>query len=65
MKKYYLKNKTYKTYYKSRYSKGMFHYVVDINEAASLTKMQVIKLLNELKHKENFEMIEKRNIDGK
>lgn len=65
MKKYYLKNKTYETYYKSKYSKGSFHYVANINDATSLTKGQAIKLLDELRHKENFEIIEKRDRNGK
>lgn len=59
MKKYYLRNKTYGTYYKSRYSKGNFHWVVDICEAKALTKAEANKLLNEIKNKENFEVIEK------
>jgi len=61
-KKYYLRNKNYGTYYKSRYSKGNFHYVVDNSNATLLTKSEASKLLNEIKNKENFEIIEKKEI---
>lgn len=61
-KKYYLKNKTYGTYYKSRYSKGNFHYVVGNYNATLLTKSEANKLLNEIKNSEYFEIVEKKEI---
>lgn len=59
-KKYYLRNKEYKVYFRSRWEKGTFHYVVNRDEATVLTKEKANKLLNELKHSENYEIIEKK-----
>lgn len=59
MKKYYLKNKKYGMYFKSRWYKGIFHYVANIFDAKELNKTDAIKLLKELKHQENYEIIEK------
>ena len=53
-----LKNKTYKMYFRTRLFKGSFHWIVDINEATQMNKLQAIKLLKELKHQENFEIVE-------
>jgi len=60
--KYVLKNKTYGTYFKTKLYKGTFHYVVDFMEATRLTKQQASKLLNELKHKENYEILKVKEI---
>lgn len=60
MKKYYLRNKNYKTYFKKKLSKGIFHWVSNIKEAKFLTKEEAEKLLNEIKGKENFEIIKKK-----
>lgn len=54
---YYLRNKTYGTYFKTRYFKGLFHYVAEKSNATKLTRSRGNKLLNELHHPENFELI--------
>ena len=59
---YYLKHIKNKLYFKSRWCKGEFHYVLDINEAKALSKKDANRLLNELNHPENYEII-KRNIN--
>lgn len=59
MKKYYLKNKKYGMYFKSRWYKGIFHYVANIFDAKKLKQTEAIKLLKELKHPEDYEIIEK------
>jgi hypothetical protein len=48
-------------YFRSRLDKGMFHYVFRIEEATRLTKKEATKLLNEIKHKERFEIMEVKN----
>lgn len=60
MKKYYyLRNKTYGTYFRTYLDEGFFHYVIDKSEATPLPKREINKLLKELKHPENFEIIER------
>ena len=56
--KYLLRNKHYGTYYKSRILKGWFHYVADRSLATKLTKKELNKLLGELRHQENYEIVE-------
>lgn len=57
-KYYLLRNKTYGTYFKTRYFKGIFHYVAEKTNATKLTRTRANKLLNELHHPENFEILE-------
>ena len=51
----------YILYFKSRLDKGCFHYVFRLEEATRLTKQEATKLLNEIKHKEKFEIMEVKN----
>lgn len=59
---YILKNKTNKMYFRTKLFQGSFHWVADINDATELSKLEAVKLLKELKHRDNFEIIKKGTI---
>lgn len=61
---YILKNKTNKMYFRTKLFQGSFHWVADINDATELSKLEAVKLLKELKHRDNFEIIKYKSIMG-
>lgn len=58
MKKYVLKNLKISAYYRSRLGKGIFHYSFTKGQATVLTKQKATSLLNEVKNKDNFKIME-------
>lgn len=45
-------------YYRSRMSKGYFHYVIDLADAMRLNLKDAKKLISEAKYPEKFEVVE-------
>ena len=56
---YIIRHKENKNYYKSKISKNMKHFVIDLKEAKKFkTKENAKKILNIFNHPENYEILE-------
>lgn len=58
MKRYILKNINLGAYYRSSLGKGVFHYSFTKDQATILEKEKANSLLNQVKHKEHFKILE-------
>lgn len=59
MKKYIIKHKKNKVYLKYYKDIKFKHYVLDSNEATEFTKTEAKRIINQYKHSENWEIIER------